>query len=63
MANYQWRIDRMANDSPEMKAGRKHRFELIQKQLPLLQEAGVTLIAGSDSAALNTFGLSRTRLA
>ena len=55
MANYQWRIDRMANDTPELKQQRKARYELIAKQLPLLQKAGVNIIAGSDAAALNTF--------
>ncbi len=55
MANYQWRIDRMANDTPEQKMQRKIRYQLIAKQIPLLQQAGVNIIAGSDAAALNTF--------
>ncbi|RRQ49758.1 amidohydrolase [Maribacter algicola] len=54
-ANYQWRIDRMANDTPEQKMDRKKRYELIAKQLPYIQKAGIKILAGSDAAALNTF--------
>jgi imidazolonepropionase-like amidohydrolase len=55
MSNYQWRIDRMANDTPEQKQQRKDRYQLIAKQLPYVQNAGMLIIAGSDCAALNTF--------
>ncbi len=55
MSNYQWRIDRMANDSPEQKQKRKERYQLIAKQLPFVQKSGMMIIAGSDCAALNTF--------
>lgn len=55
MANYQWRIERMANDTPEQKLQRKVRYQLIAKQIPFLQQSGVNIIAGSDAAALNTF--------
>lgn len=54
-SNYQWRIDRMANDTPEQKEDRKRRYELIAKQLPYIQKAGIKILAGSDAAALNTF--------
>ncbi|MEP2278260.1 amidohydrolase family protein [Maribacter sp.] len=54
-ANYQWRIDRMANDTPDQKQSRKSRYELIAKQLPFIQEAGIKILAGSDAAALNTY--------
>jgi imidazolonepropionase-like amidohydrolase len=54
-ANYQWRIDRMAKDTPEQKQARKDRYQLIAKQLPYIQEAGIKILAGSDAAALNTF--------
>jgi imidazolonepropionase-like amidohydrolase len=53
--NYQWRIGRMTSDTPEQKQQRKDKYKLIAKQVPLMQKAGVTLLAGSDSAALNTF--------
>lgn len=54
-ANYQWRIDRMANDTPKDKQDRKNRFQLIAKQLPYFQDAGINILAGSDAAALNTY--------
>ncbi len=53
--NYQWRIERMANDTEKQKQQRKDRYQIIAKQLPLIQEAGITILAGSDAAALNTF--------
>ncbi|MCP9767296.1 amidohydrolase [Lacihabitans sp. LS3-19] len=55
MSNYQWRIGRMANETPEQKQQRKDRYQLIAKQLPYVQKSGMTIIAGSDCAALNTF--------
>jgi hypothetical protein len=54
-AKYQWRIDRTANDSPADKQARKDRYQLIAKQLPYFQEAGINILAGSDAAALNTY--------
>lgn len=33
----------------------KDRYQLISQQLPFLQKAGITILAGSDAAALNTF--------
>ena len=54
-SNYQWRIDRMANDSPDDRQARKDRYQLIAKQLPYFQEAGINILAGSDAAALNTY--------
>lgn len=55
VSNYQWRIDRMANETPAQKQERKEKYELIAKQIPLLQKAGVLILAGSDAAALNTY--------
>lgn len=52
---YQWRIDRMSNDTEDQKQQRKEHFQLIAKQLPYIQDAGITILAGSDAAALNTF--------
>lgn len=45
----------MANDTPEQLRQRKDRLELLKRQLPLMQQAGIRLIAGSDAAALNTY--------
>lgn len=54
-ANYQWRIERMAGETPAQQQERKDKEQLIAAQLPRLQQAGVLLLAGSDSAALNTY--------
>ncbi|TXS96754.1 amidohydrolase family protein [Parahaliea maris] len=54
-AKYQWRIDRMAGETEDQRAARKARYNLTAAQVPQLQAAGVTLLAGSDSAALNTY--------
>ena len=54
-SKYEWRIGRMANDTPEEKQARKDRFQLIAKQLPYIQKAGIKILAGSDAAALNTY--------
>ncbi|WP_168196221.1 amidohydrolase family protein [Echinicola soli] len=54
-SNYQWRIDRIADSSPEQWQARKERYQQIAAQLPYLQRAGMTILAGSDAAALNTF--------
>ncbi|WP_323844510.1 amidohydrolase family protein [Microbulbifer magnicolonia] len=54
-SNYQWRIDRMAGETEQDRQARKARYQLTAGQLPLLADAGVTLLAGSDSAALNTY--------
>ncbi len=54
-SNYAWRINRMASDTDEQKQQRKDSYELVKKQLPYLQKAGIKIIAGSDAAALNTY--------
>jgi hypothetical protein len=54
-ANYSWRINRMADETVEQKNQRKESYELVKKQLPYLQKAGIKIIAGSDAAALNTY--------
>jgi hypothetical protein len=53
--NYQWRIDRMKNETAEQKSDRKTRYKLNTSQLTHIQKAGITILAGSDEAALNTF--------
>jgi len=55
VSNYQWRIQRMANETPAQLQQRKDRLELLKTQLPLMQQAGIQLMAGSDAAALNTY--------
>ena len=55
VSNYQWRIGRMANETPSQLQQRKDRYQLLLKQLPLMQQSGIRIIAGSDAAALNTY--------
>lgn len=55
VANYQWRIQRMANETPAQLQTRKDRYKLLQNQLPLIYQSGIRIIAGSDAAALNTY--------
>lgn len=54
-ANYAWRLDRQRADTPAQVQQRKADFRLVQQQLPHLQSVGVTLLAGTDAAALNSF--------
>lgn len=54
-ANYQWRINRMAHETPQQKQERKDRYALTAKQVYYLNQAGIKLLAGSDAAALNTY--------
>lgn len=55
VSKYQWRIDRMANDSPADKQRRIRNYELVTSQLPHVQQSGMLILAGSDSAPVNTF--------
>lgn len=55
MSHYAWRIERMGKRTPEQIQASKARYQLIASQIPHLEEAGVLVMAGSDSAALNTF--------
>ncbi|MGC3945679.1 MAG: amidohydrolase family protein [Chryseolinea sp.] len=55
VSNYQWRIQRMSNETPEQKQQRKDRYLFLRSQLPLIHQSGIRIIAGSDAAALNTY--------
>ncbi|ABM00864.1 amidohydrolase family protein [Shewanella amazonensis] len=52
---YRWRIERMGEQTAEQWQARKQRYEAEASQLRHLEAAGVMLLAGSDSAALNTY--------
>ncbi|WP_332659392.1 amidohydrolase family protein [Brevundimonas sp.] len=52
---YGWRVERAAQATPEAVAAR-HRVEAVTlTTLPLLQEAGVRILAGTDAGFLNSF--------
>lgn len=52
---YEWRVHRAAQATTEQIAQRHARFEEIASTLPLLEEAGVTIMAGTDAGFLNSF--------
>ncbi|MDX2045655.1 MAG: amidohydrolase family protein [Chitinophagaceae bacterium] len=52
---YNWRVQRAAEDSPEAIELRHRVFEKSASLLPLLKQAGVTIIAGTDAGYLNCF--------
>ena len=52
---YQWRIDRANKATPEQIAARHAHYEQLAAVLPMLQKAGVTIMAGTDAGFLNSF--------
>lgn len=52
---YSWRVNRAANDNKEAIAFRHKNFEAAANLLPLLYQAGVTILAGTDAGYLNSF--------
>lgn len=52
---YDWRIQRAAGADAAAIAARHDHFERMAAILPLLQKAGVTIIAGTDAGFLNSF--------
>lgn len=54
-ATYAWRVDRAKQDDAAAIARRHERFERQASILPLLQAAGVRILAGTDAGFLNSF--------
>lgn len=54
-ATYAWRVERAGKDDAAAIARRHARYEHSAAILPLLQQAGVTLLAGTDAGFLNSF--------
>ncbi len=52
---YDWRVQRAVQDSREAIVLRHRVFEKSASLLPLLQQAGVTVLAGTDAGYLNSF--------
>jgi imidazolonepropionase-like amidohydrolase len=52
---YQWRIDRAAKATPEEISERHREYQQTAAVLPLLEKAGVTIMAGTDAGYLNSF--------
>ncbi len=52
---YDWRVKRAALDGPDAIAYRHASYEKTARLLPLLVEAGVEIVAGTDAGFLNSF--------
>ena len=52
MAPYAPRATRALEASPEQRQRRKENFQRVAAQIPAMEEAGVTLLGGSDSAPI-----------
>lgn len=54
-ATYAWRVERAAKDDANAIAARHRLYEQGAALLPLLQQAGVTILAGTDAGFLNSY--------
>ncbi|MFD1218106.1 MULTISPECIES: amidohydrolase family protein [Microbulbifer] len=52
---YQWRVKRAAGATPAQIEQRHARYQRVAAVIPMLQEAGVTIMAGTDAGFLNSF--------
>lgn len=52
---YTWRVERAAKATPEQIQARHERYAQVATVLPLLQEAGVRIMAGTDAGFLNSY--------
>ena len=54
-ATYSWRIERQAGSTPEAIARRHANYDFTSSKLPLLQQSGVLILAGTDAGFLNSY--------
>jgi len=54
-ATYTWRVERAAKDDAAAIAKRHERFETSATVLPMMQKAGMTILAGTDAGFLNSY--------
>ena len=52
---YEWRVERAAKSTPQQVAARHKEYELSVKVLPMLRDAGIPILAGTDAGYLNSF--------
>ena len=52
---YEWRDERAAKAPPEQVAARQREYELSARVLPMLRDAGIPILAGTDAGYLNSF--------
>ncbi len=54
-ATYAWRVERASRDDAAAIERRHRRYGQVAAVLPMLQAAGVTILAGTDAGYLNSF--------
>jgi len=54
-ATYAWRVERAAKATPAQIEARHREYHQVAAVLPMLQQAGVTIMAGTDAGFLNSF--------
>jgi imidazolonepropionase-like amidohydrolase len=52
---YEWRVERAAKATPAQVTARHREYELSLKVLPMLRDAGIAILAGTDAGYLNSF--------
>ena len=52
---YEWRVERAAKSTPAQVDARHREYELSLKVLPMLRDAGIPILAGTDAGYLNSF--------
>jgi imidazolonepropionase-like amidohydrolase len=52
---YEWRVERAAKSTPAQVDARHREYELSVKVLPMLRDAGIPILAGTDAGYLNSF--------
>jgi len=52
---YDWRVERAAKATSAQVAARHKEYELSLKVLPMLRDAGIPILAGTDAGYLNSF--------
>ncbi|HKP34266.1 MAG TPA: amidohydrolase family protein, partial [Sphingomicrobium sp.] len=52
---YDWRVERAAKATPAQVRARHDEYELSLKVLPMLRDAGIPILAGTDAGYLNSF--------
>jgi imidazolonepropionase-like amidohydrolase len=52
---YDWRVERAAKATPEQIAARHKEYELSKQVMPMLVDAGIPILAGTDAGYLNSF--------
>ena len=52
---YDWRVERAAKSTPAQVSARHREYELSVRVLPMLRDAGIPILAGTDAGYLNSF--------